>query len=219
MALSLVRIKGPHCKQSVKGKYIFAHCSVTVNLGLPMLCSNACQNSANKRIKSMWLEAKSEWCNQMLVSIWWSEDGGWLGKETVASCALDVRLATISRFPTSASFFLSHICSALNFLSGCETLTELRNGEDVQVLCFELCLLPSWPCHTSARICTYDELDPGGLSLWSQYDVLILNKIKSDFRAVVSTAASMLLKLHFACRLSVLWRKLTFCSHLYWYGL
>lgn len=135
MGLSLVRIKGPHCKQSVNGKHIFVHCSVTVNLALPVLHSSTRRSSANERIKSMWLEAKYEWCNKMLESIWCSEDGGGLGKEIVTSCALDGRLATISGSPTLL-FFCSPTCSAQSFLSVCEIFTELRNGEDVRVLCF-----------------------------------------------------------------------------------
>lgn len=147
MGLSLVRIKGLHCKQSVNGKHIFVHCSVTVNLALPMLHSSTPQSSANERIKSMWLEAKYEWCNKMLVSIWWSEDGGGLGKETVTSCALDVRLATISGFPTSA-FLLSRMLSTKFSL----WLWNIHRVEEWgrhlgALLWLELCLLTSWPCH------------------------------------------------------------------------
>lgn len=147
--LSLVRIKGPHCKQSVNGKHIFVHCSVTVNLALPVLHSSTRRSSANERIKSMWLEAKYEWCNKMLESIWCSEDGGGLGKEIVTSCALDGRLATISGSPSLLFFLLSHVLSTEFSLClwNIHRVEEWRRCAGA-LLWLELCLLPSQPCHT-----------------------------------------------------------------------
>lgn len=174
MGLSLVRIKGPHCKQSVNGKHIFVHCSITANLAVPMLHSSTQRSSANERIKSMWLEAKYEWCNKMLVSIWWSEDE--FGKETVTSCALDVRLATISGFPTSAVFALTH----------------------AQQWVFSMAVKHS--------------------QSWGMGKTSVCSALVSVVPPAFMTL--MLLKSHFAYWLcGVLRRKLTFCSHLYWYGL
>lgn len=202
MGLSLVRIKGLCCKQSVNGKHIFVHCSITVNLVLPVLHSST-QSSANKRIKSMWLEAKYEWCNKMLVSIWWSEDGGGLGKETVKSSALNARLATCHHFWLPylcfVWFYFSHVCSAPSFLSGCEAFrVEERGRRPSALLWLELWLLPLWLCHTQCLCpCMHNCPEPAGLWSWFQYELSVLNEKSSDFRVVMLTAALMLWKLCF----------------------
>lgn len=185
------------------------HCSVTANLALPVLHSSTHWSSANERIKSIWLEAKYEWCNKSAgehLMIWrqeWTREG---------NCHILSDLPpSLASLPLFFFFALTKAGFSL-WLWNIHRVEEQGRCQSV-LLQLDLCLLPSQPCYTQCLCPCMQQV----FSSCSWYKVSMFNVIKSDFRAVVPTAALILFTLHLACWLSVvIWGKLTFCSHLYW---
>lgn len=151
---------------------------------------------------------------KVLVNIWWSGNRGGLGKETVTSCQTCHHL-----WLPCLCFFCSHkswvFSLAVKYSQswGTGKMSECSASVRFVSPAFTTLLHPV-PLPMYAYMMT---LTQQVFSSCSRYKVSMLNEIKSDSRAVVPTAALILFKLHFAYWLSVfIWRKLTFCSHLYW---
>lgn len=147
---------------------------------------------------------------KVLVNIWWSGDRSGLGKETVTSCQTCHHLW----LPCLCFFFFFALTKAgfSLWLWNIHRVEEQGRCQSV-LLQLDLCLLPSQPCYTQCLCPCMQQV----FSSCSWYKASMFNVIKSDFRAVVPTAALILFTLHLACWLSVvIWGKLTFCSHLYW---
>lgn len=138
--------------------------------------------SGNERIKSMWLEAKQQWCNKMLGSIWWSEDG--LGKESYSPCSA-CQACCYLWFPYFCFFPLSQVLST-EFSLWLWNIPKIEGwGIHLDALLWlKLCLLLPVGAHNMTL--TQQDLIPV-----SQDGLLILKEIKSDFRALVPTAAMM----------------------------
>lgn len=164
--------------------------------------------SGNERIKSMWLEAKQQWCNKMLGSIWWSEDG--LGKESYSPCSA-CQACCYLWFPYFCFFPLSQVLST-EFSLWLWNIPKIEGwGIHLDALLWlKLCLLLPMGAHNMTL--TQQDLIPV-----SQDGLLILKEIKSDFRALVPTAAMMFR----SCILSFcfFYGEICPCSGLHWWGL
>lgn len=141
----------------------------------------------------MWLEAKHQWCNKILGSIWWSEDGAGLGKECYDFC---------SGYPTChhlwlpyLCFFPSHKCSDWVFFLAVKHSQSWGIGNTPGCSSLVKVVSPALVTSSHPVLLPMDEhkmtLTQQDFIPVSQDGLLILKEIKSDFRAVVPSAAMM----------------------------